>query len=327
MSISKKERIKDIKAMLLEMASGNFFYRLERYAKNDNLEAISISLNMLAEEIQATNYHQGFSNSNSPILDLVQMSFIIDKNGTIEMANQQACNILSVLMSDVIGTPFISFLEPSSQITWKALENNLIQKKISESSLELKFKTKSDLLIPKIAYVTSFHTLHSKIPKLLITIIHHSNHQKKLDKELKTSISQYIEEEYKSERTTENQPTKSKIRLSFEDIRKIRKGRDILLSNLKADFPLLRDFALLLGTNEFKLKYGFKELYGTTVHRFLMNERFRNAQMMIQFSDESLKSIAHINGFKSISHFSRSFKKRYGYAPSVLRKKSRNKDN
>lgn len=322
-SIRKKERVKDIKAMLLEMASGNFFYRLERFAKNDNLEAISISLNMLAEEIQASYYHQGFSNTNNPILDLVQMSFIIDKNGTIEMVNQQACNILSLLTSDVIGTPFISFLEQSTQKTWKALENNLLQKKLFETSLELKFKTKSDLVIPKIAHVSSFHTLDAKIPKILITIIHHSNHQKKTDKELKTSVSQYIEQENNLNKKPEN---KSKIRLSFEDIRKIRKGRDILLSSLKSDFPSLREFALLLGTNEFKLKYGFKELYGTTVHRFLMNERFRNAQMMIQFSDESLKSIAHINGFKSISHFSRSFKKRYGYAPSVLRKKSRNKD-
>ncbi len=312
--------------MLLEMASGNFFYRLERFSKNDNLAAISISLNMLAEEIQASYHHKGFSNTNSPILDLVQMSFILDKNGTIEMANQQACNILSVLMSEIIGSPFIDFLEHSSQTKWKTIESNLLNNIFTETTLELRFKTKSDLVIPKNAYISSFYSLNSEIPKLGITIVHHSNHQKKSDKDLKNIISQYIEEENNSDSEFDNQTKKAKIRLSFEDIRKIRKGRDIILSNLKSDFPSLRDFALLLGTNEFKLKYGFKELYGTTVHRFLMNERFRNAQMMIQFSDESLKSIAHINGFKSISHFSRSFKKRYGYAPSVLRKKSRNKD-
>lgn len=88
------------------------------------------------------------------------------------------------------------------------------------------------------------------------------------------------------------------------------------------DFPSLKDFALQLGTNEFKLKYGFKELYGTTVHRFLMEERLRKSKMMIQFTDQSLKSIAHTTGFKSISHFSRTFKKRYEYAPSELRKKT-----
>ncbi|TXD81188.1 helix-turn-helix transcriptional regulator [Subsaximicrobium wynnwilliamsii] len=88
------------------------------------------------------------------------------------------------------------------------------------------------------------------------------------------------------------------------------------------DFPSLKDFALQIGTNEFKLKYGFKELYGTTVYRFLVQERLRKAQMMIQYSDLPLKSIAYMTGFKSMPHFSRTFKKRYGYSPSALRNNS-----
>ena len=49
-----------INQMLLEMASGNFFYRLERSTKNDSLESLAISLNILAEEIQETMLHQGY---------------------------------------------------------------------------------------------------------------------------------------------------------------------------------------------------------------------------------------------------------------------------
>ncbi len=303
--------------MLLEMASGNFFYRLERYAKNDNLEAISISLNMLAEEIQETIHHQGFANTNSPRINIVQMSFILDEHGYIEMANQQSCNLLSVLMNEIIGQQFIYFLDHQSQEKWRDLQEELIRKKSSDTSIELRFKSKSDLTIPKTAYVSSFKGIHGKTSKILITVIHNSNQQDTSDKELKKSVTQYIDQE-----NTESK--KAKIKLSFEDIRKIRKGRDIILTNLESDFPSLREFALQLGTNEFKLKYGFKELYGNSVHRFLMNERFRKAQMMIQFTDQSLKSIAHLNGFKSSSHFSRAFKKKYGYAPSELRKKSTN---
>ncbi len=327
MSSRKKERIKEIKAMLLEMASGNFFYRLERFAKNDNLEAISISLNMLAEEIEESIHHQGFTNSNSSRVAVVQMSFIIDEHGHIEMAYQKACTLLSVFQNEILGLSFDTFLIEPSQVLWKSTKTNMLLKNASDTSIELKFKTKSNLVIPKIAHISSFLDVTEKKSKLLITVIHHFNLQKKIDKDLKKSVIQFIhKEDNKSNNETDSPPLKTKLRLSFEDIRKIRTGHDLIMTNLKSDFPSLREFALQLGTNEFKLKYGFKELYGTTVHRFLMNERFRNSQMMIQFSDESIKSIAHINGFKSISHFSRAFKKHYGYAPSELRKKTRNKE-
>ncbi|MGC1632894.1 MAG: AraC family transcriptional regulator, partial [Gelidibacter sp.] len=85
-------------------------------------------------------------------------------------------------------------------------------------------------------------------------------------------------------------------------------------------FPSQKDFALQLGTNEFKLKYGFKELYGTTMHKFIIQERLRNAQVMIQYTDLPFKAIAHKSGFKSQSHFSRLFKARFGYTPKDLRK-------
>ena len=312
--------------MLLEMASGNLFYRLDRFAKNDTLEAISISLNMLAEEIQVSMLHQGFVNTNNPSLEIVQMSFILDDTGLIEMANQEACNLLSVLLNDIVGTPFHNFLESTSQKKWEAAKKILLQKKKTETNLELKFKTKSNLLMPKTAYITTFMGRDTNECKLLITVIHHSNYQNNLDRILKEGVIQFSEEQKQANKDTDSPIKKAKIRLNAEDILKIRKGHYIILHNLEKDFPSLKEFALQLGTNEFKLKYGFRELYGTTVHRFLMNERFRKAQMMVQFSDQSLKSIVHITGFKSFSHFSRTFKKRYGYAPSVLRKKSFHKE-
>jgi AraC-like DNA-binding protein len=186
----------------------------------------------------------------------------------------------------------------------------------------LKFKTKGDLTIPKIAYLTTFKESEALDSWTLITVIHHSNFQNKLDEDLKNKIIKQSEKTEKSSKKRKTKISKTKLRLSFDDIRKIREGHDIIINNLDKDFPSLKEFALQIGTNEFKLKYGFKELYGTTVHRFLMQERLRKAQMMIQYSDVSLKSIAYTVGFKSMPHFSRAFKNRYGYSPSALRKKS-----
>ena len=326
MSAKKKNRIQNINQMLLEMACGNFFYRLERSSKNDNLEAIGITLNMLAEEIQETMLHHGYVNSNSPIVGLVQMSFVLNADGCIEIANKQACNILSIFHADIIGQPFSGLLVEKSQkvwlYTWKALE----QKRLEDTSLEVVFKTRDGLVIPKMCYITSFIGKDSSAFKVLISVILHSKSQERLELDLKQGIQLFSKNKERLDNATNTTPSKPKIRLSFSDIKKIREGHHLIINNLEKDFPSLKEFALKLGTNEFKLKYGFKELYGTTVHRFLMEERLRKSKMMIQFTDQSLKSIGHATGFKSISHFSRTFKKRYGYTPSDLRKKSLNSD-
>ncbi|RFN60332.1 helix-turn-helix domain-containing protein [Marixanthomonas ophiurae] len=312
------ERLKHIEKMLMEMSTGNFFYRVERSVKNDNVEALVVVLNMMAEEIQEAMVHQGYVQAHGTIKHIVQMSFILDDKGHIQATNQRTCSILSTLYSEIIEKPFAVFLDESSKVKWQNTWKTLKQKGIYENSVELAFKTKSNLVVPSVCYITTFKVEHSEPKKTLITVVHHSNDRDRLEKELKRSVTK----SKKKKGSKNSLPKKPKIRLSFEDIKKLRKGRDIIINNLEKDFPSLKDFALQIGTNEFKLKYGFKELYGTSVYRFLKNERLRKSKMLVQYSDLHIKTIAHMIGFKSVPHFSRSFKKRYGFTPSALRKKS-----
>ena len=310
--------------MLLEMASGNFFYRLERSAKNDNIEALTISLNMLAEEIQGILLHQGYANINDIVVDIVQMSFMLDVNGTIMASNRQTCNILSILHKDLIGKPFEHVLNDRSRLKWASIKSELVQKTDFATSIELEFKTKGNLLLPKTCYISTFENTQGSEKNILVSIVHHSTSHKELEKGLKSRVI-----EHGKNKTLENQEDvvrPPKIRLSFDDIRKLRNGRDIIINNLDRDLPSLKEFALQLGTNEFKLKYGFKELYGIPVHRYLMQERLRKSNMLIQNTDKPLKSIAQMTGFKSMPHFSRAFKNHFGYTPSELRKESVNSD-
>lgn len=311
------ERLKYIEKMLMEISAGNFFYRVERSVKNDDIEALVVVLNMMAEEIQEALVHQGYVQSEGTIKHIVQMSFILDNKGLVQATNQRSCIILSTLYSEIIEKPFSNLLDNSSKIKWQTIWEKLQNKELQETSLKLSFKTKSNLVVPSASYITTLKGKNSD-HKTLITVVHHSNDRDRLEESLKRSIT-------KSKKRREDKKTpskKPKIRLSYEDIKKLRKGHDIIIHNLEKDFPSLKEFALQLGTNEFKLKYGFKELYGTSVYRFLKNERLRKSKMLIQYSDLHIKTIAHMTGFKSIPHFSRSFKKRYGYTPSALRKKS-----
>src|SRR5690606_40191990 len=115
---------------------------------------------------------------------------------------------------------------------------------------------------------------------------------------------------------------RKKVRLTQDDIRMIEDARSLMLSDLAKDFRPLKEFALQLGTNTFKLKYGFKELYGISVYRFLRNERLRKAKVLVQYGDEPFKIIAQLCGFKSVPHFSRIFKKEFGHTPTELRGKT-----
>lgn len=318
-SKGKKQRLRQIYQMLLEMASGNFFYRLKRSKKSGSLEALVVTLNMLAEEIEGAMMHQGYANTDTVLLNIIQMNFLIDGAGLIQMTNRQTCNILSISHNDIQGKPFDSILTVHSRNLWKQTWSLLLEKAFYDTALVLEFKAKAGLTIPKTCYVTTFEDRSTKKRLTQITAIHHSDSQNELDSALRKTVLEHSNKSGAGS-VSPTEPPKPRFKLSFEDIRKIRNGHDYIINHLEMDFPSLKDFALQLGTNEFKLKYGFKELYGTTVYRFLTRERLRKAKMMILHSDQSLKSIAHMCGFKSVPHFSKTFKKHYGYTPSDLRK-------
>jgi AraC-like DNA-binding protein len=314
----RKKQIAEINQMLLELASGNPFYRLSRSNKDDSIEGIVVLINMLAEEIQQLLLHQGSVNAKGIIKHIVQMSFILDDDGIIQMINQKTVAILATFYDDIIKKPFESFLTEDSRTKWQKTWNVLKQKDFKDISLELTFEAKQKLLVPSQCYITRFSDKETGLKNTLITVIHYYNTQDKLENDLKESIVEFIDRQ----KTIVNKSKKQRLRLDQKDIRRIRAGHDIIMNNLEKDLPFLKDFALQLGTNEFKLKYGFKELYGISVYRFLTRERLSKSKMLIQFTELPIKSIINMTGFKSSAHFSKTFKNRYGYAPSILRKKS-----
>lgn len=79
----ENERLTPIYQMLLEMADGNFFYRIPRTQKVDNLEALSVLINWLSEEIHATLYHLGYVNPHVTYHYLVQSTYLLFSMWTV----------------------------------------------------------------------------------------------------------------------------------------------------------------------------------------------------------------------------------------------------
>lgn len=107
-------------------------------------------------------------------------------------------------------------------------------------------------------------------------------------------------------------------KLSAGDIKKINSAREFILTDLSYT-PSLDEIALKAGINVFKLKTGFKILFGNSVFNYLREQRMELAYKEILKRDQSLTEIAYLSGFASISHFSDAFKKRYGVSPRQLK--------
>ncbi|MDY0263980.1 MAG: AraC family transcriptional regulator [Sulfurospirillum cavolei] len=87
-----------------------------------------------------------------------------------------------------------------------------------------------------------------------------------------------------------------------------------------ANPPSLKVLARQCALNEFKLKQGFKELFGTTVYGFVHAKRLEKAKELLEKQEISVQEAALHVGYQSLSHFSKAFKECYGIFPSELKK-------
>ena len=85
------------------------------------------------------------------------------------------------------------------------------------------------------------------------------------------------------------------------------------------DPPTLSELSKEIGLNEYKLKRGFKALYGCTVFTYLSSFRLEKAQYELQHTTKTIAEISAELGYCSSQHFSNAFKKRFGVSPSQSR--------
>ncbi|WP_435105108.1 helix-turn-helix transcriptional regulator [Arhodomonas sp. AD133] len=106
--------------------------------------------------------------------------------------------------------------------------------------------------------------------------------------------------------------------VSATDVARLRSARNVLVNEL-VEPPGLRQLALRSGLNEFKLKKGFKELFGTTVYGFVREQRLHRARMLMETKDYNVTRAAMAVGYASVARFSEAFKTRFGISPGRYR--------
>ncbi|RAJ06689.1 AraC-like DNA-binding protein [Chitinophaga skermanii] len=112
----------------------------------------------------------------------------------------------------------------------------------------------------------------------------------------------------------------TKIPLSVQDVQILQSTRKLLLNNLHNHYsiPVL---SKKVGMNDFKLKKGFRQLFGDSIYNFLLHARMEKAKYMLVSTDEPIKSIAKATGYGNLSNFIAVFKKKLGVSPALYKSK------
>lgn len=94
--------------------------------------------------------------------------------------------------------------------------------------------------------------------------------------------------------------------------------RDFLHQSF-ADDHSLRTLSKTFGLNEFKLKKGFKEIFGTTVFDYLHDLKMEHARRLLQDAGAYVNEVSGLVGYKNPNHFSTAFKRKFGINPTQYR--------
>lgn len=112
-----------------------------------------------------------------------------------------------------------------------------------------------------------------------------------------------------------NQDCKAFCSLKSADIEKIFYAKEIILKRYYNPCSLI-DLARQVGTNEFTLKKGFKEIFGTTVFGMVAEVKMEQAKQLLLTGGKTISEISDCIGYSHQTHFTKAFKRKFGVAPS-----------
>lgn len=111
----------------------------------------------------------------------------------------------------------------------------------------------------------------------------------------------------------ENNSTKATA-LKRDDIDRIHYAKEILAQNLDNP-PSLIELARQVGLNDYKLKLGFRQVFGTTAFSYLHQQRMEKARQLLLEGQMNVKEVARAVGYTNQSHFATAFRKQFGTNP------------
>lgn len=109
------------------------------------------------------------------------------------------------------------------------------------------------------------------------------------------------------------------IKIRQRDLERFEMVRSLILEDITAHHTI----SYLSGKsaiNEYKLKAGFKILYGESIYEFLQNQRMKRAIHLLNVTDDSIQEISARCGYGYATNFIAVFRKKFKIRPTDYRK-------
>jgi AraC family transcriptional regulator, transcriptional activator of the genes for pyochelin and ferripyochelin receptors len=116
--------------------------------------------------------------------------------------------------------------------------------------------------------------------------------------------------------STESPQVNDSRPLSADDRDRIYAAQKILIDRLD-DPPSLLELARQVNLNDYKLKVGFKQVFGTTVFGYLHQHRMEAARQLLRSRRLNVKEVAQAVGYANQSRFAAAFRKQFGVNPKA----------
>jgi AraC-like DNA-binding protein/PAS domain-containing protein len=296
MSMSnQEEKLRIIYQLLFDLATGRKTVVLDMGTLDDEYDAILWSLSEQGERIRALVLEQGMVPPYSSFEHLNQFVFVLDSNYRIVDFNFTVVERLKYESEAIQTLLFESLLDDSSKFVWNDLLKQIGSATHFFVTTELLFLTVDGFKLPL------FCTVSSSLVNPFVFVLS-AEVALKGDPHLK-QIPSVATEKAKAE----------------ADV--IEKVHTYILEHLNAPLPSLKSLASLFGSEEHKIRHGFREHYQTSVYQFYQDERLKKAYLLILQTDLPLKEVAFQCGFLAYLNFYKAFRKKYGFSPSEVARK------
>ncbi|NMM55018.1 helix-turn-helix transcriptional regulator [Paenibacillus aquistagni] len=113
--------------------------------------------------------------------------------------------------------------------------------------------------------------------------------------------------------------------LHRSDISKLQQAHELVQKHYEQPYSI-RELSKQVGMNEFKLKKGFRELFGMTIFELVRQKRMEKALWYLEVANLNVGETAVSVGYSNASNFTENFRKHYGCNPSDYLKRIRQSD-
>jgi len=108
--------------------------------------------------------------------------------------------------------------------------------------------------------------------------------------------------------------------ISKRDVQKLYYAKELIEKNIQEPCTLI-ELSALAGINDFKLKKGFKELFGNTVFGYMSDLRMLKAKQLLEEGNCTIAEVAYDIGYKNPQHFTAAFKRKFGHLPKNYKRR------